>query len=133
MIEAEFSTLPAQFRPKIQETVYEAQRTETCPTGMRGRIAVMEVLEMTPRIEKIVLQEPVESRIWAEARKEGVHTMKEDAYLKAFEGKIPFSEAQALASLILDEDEPEKSGAVVDSKVIEPPQSMLEESGTITL
>lgn len=133
MIEAEFSTLPPQFRPKIQETIYEAQRTETCPTGMRGRIAVMEVLEMTPRIERIVLQEPVESRIWAEARKEGVHTMKEDAYLKAFEGKIPFSEAQALASLILDEDEPEKVDVAEGAKVSEASQSMLEDGGTITL
>jgi type IV pilus assembly protein PilB len=134
MIETEFSTLPPALRPAIPDTVYEAQRTETCPTGMRGRMAVMEVLEMTPRIEKIVLKEPVESRIWAEARKEGVRTMKEDAYLKAFEGKIPFSEAQALASLILDEDE-EKVAPVPEGEVKDgpPPQNMLEEGATITL
>jgi type IV pilus assembly protein PilB len=134
MIDAEFSTLPPQLRPKIPDTVYEAQRTETCPTGMRGRMAVMEVLEMTPRIEKIVLQEPVESRIWAEARKEGVRTMKEDAYLKAFDGKIPFSEAQALSSLILDEEE-EKFAPAPEAKTkdTDTPQNMLEESETITL
>lgn len=105
MMMREFETLPEHLRPQIPETVIEAQRTAACPTGMRGRMAVMELLQMTPRIENIVLKEPVESRIWAEARKEGMFTMKEDAFLKVFDGKIPFSEASALSALSIETDE----------------------------
>lgn len=106
IMEQQFISLPEHLRPTIPDTVYEAQRTPTCPTGMRGRMAVMEVMEMTPRVERIILKSPIESHIWAEARKEGMLSMKEDAYLKAFKGEIPFSEASALSGLELETDEP---------------------------
>lgn len=105
MMAREFESLPAHLRPKIPDTVVEAQRTAACPTGMRGRMAVLEVLQMTPRIENIVLKEPIESRIWEEARKEGMFTMREDAFMKVFEGKIPFSEASALSALSIETEE----------------------------
>ncbi len=105
MMELEFATLPEHLRPKIPDTVVEAQRTASCPTGMRGRMAVIELMQMTPKIENVILKEPVESRIWAEARKEGMLTMKEDAFLKVFDGKVPYSEASALSALSLETEE----------------------------
>jgi type II secretory ATPase GspE/PulE/Tfp pilus assembly ATPase PilB-like protein len=99
-------TLPPEYRFPIPEVVYEAGKTPTCPTGMRGRQAVFEVLEMSPAIEKIVLENPVDSKIWAAARAQGMLTMQEDAMLKAFTKQIPFSEVSALSSVALDADEP---------------------------
>ncbi len=104
-IEADLASLPKDLRFPIQDTVYEPERTATCPTGMRGRAAVFEVLEMSSEIEKIVLTNPVESRLWAEARKQGMLTMRENAIIKAFSREIPFSEVNTLSPMLLDADE----------------------------
>lgn len=110
-IEDEMKTLPEKYRFPMPDTVYEAVRTPSCPTGMRGRMAVFEVLEMSPTIEQIILKNPVESKLWAAARAEGMMTMREDAILKAINKKVPFSEINALSSLVLadvtSEPEPE--------------------------
>jgi len=107
-IETQLESLPAKYRFKIPDTVYEAKRTATCPTGLRGRMAVFEVLEMSSSIEKIVLDNPVDSKLWAAARREGMLTMQEDAMIKAFDKQVPFSEVSGLSTLLLAGDqEPE--------------------------
>jgi type IV pilus assembly protein PilB len=104
LIENELKSLPEQYRYPVPEKVYEAVRTPTCPTGMHGRMAVFEVLEMTPTIEKIVLKNPVESSLWAAARADGMLTMREDAIQKAADKKVPFSEINNLSALMLAND-----------------------------
>jgi type IV pilus assembly protein PilB len=104
-LEQQLSSLPEKFRFPIPETIYEPQATPGNPTGLRGRMAVFEVMEMNGEIEKIILDNPVESRIWEAARKQGMLTIKEDAMMKAFQGKIPFSEISTLSSLLLSGDE----------------------------
>jgi len=104
-IEAQIATLPAQYRFKIPKVAYEAMRTPTCPTGLRGRMAVFEALEMSSDLERIILDNPVDSRLWASARAQGMLTMREDAMIKAFDKLIPFSEVNTLSSLLLAGDE----------------------------
>lgn len=104
-IEEDMTSLPRDYHFKVPEVAYEPQRTPTCPTGLRGRMAVFEVLEMSSEIERIVLENPVDSKIWAAARKQGMLTMREDALMKAFDKKIPFSEVETLATLLLSGDE----------------------------
>lgn len=104
-IEADFSTLPEQYRFPIPDEVYEPEKTPSCPTGLRGRAAVFEVLEMSAEIEKIILTNPVDSQLWAAARQQGMLTMREDAMLKAFERKVPFSEMNTLSPLLLASDD----------------------------
>ncbi len=103
-IEKQLESLPEKYRFKIPGQVYEPKRTATCPTGLRGRLAVFEVLEMSSAIEKIVLDNPVDSKLWAAARREGMLTMQEDAMMKAFDKKIPFSEVSGLSTLLLAGD-----------------------------
>ncbi len=103
-IDIEMATLPKEHRFKTQKTAFEPERTETCPTGLRGRMAVFEVMEMTPEIEKIVLTSPVDSKIAEAARQQGMTTMREDALKKAFAKKIPFSEVNSLAGTMMEED-----------------------------
>ncbi len=103
--EVQLSSLSPEHRFAIPDEVYEPQATPGNPTGLRGRMAVFEVMEMDSDIEKIVLDNPVESRIWAAARQSGMLTIKEDAMMKAFAGKIPFSEISTLSSLLLAGDE----------------------------
>lgn len=104
-MEMDLVSLPKEHRFPIQDTVYEPERTAACPTGMRGRAAVFEVMEMTTAIEKIILTNPVDSKIWASAREQGMLTMREDATLKAFAKQVPFSEVNTLSSLLLDNEE----------------------------
>ncbi len=114
-IEKQLESLPEKYRFKVPDMVYEPVRTSTCPTGLRGRMAVFEVLEMSPAIEKIVLDDPVDSRVWAAARAEGMLTMQEDAMMKAFDKHIPFSEVNSLSTLLLSGDQ--------EKDVVTPPSS----------
>jgi type IV pilus assembly protein PilB len=120
-IENQLSTLDPKYRFPIPNVAYEPQRTPTCPTGMRGRAAVFEVMEMSPAIEKIVLENPIDTQIWAAARSQGMLTMQEDAMMKAFDKKVPYSEVSTLSTLLLA-DEP--------GVAIEPEVAALPEEGT---
>lgn len=104
-IELDMQSLPEKYRFKIEETVYEPERTPACPTGLRGRAAVFEVMEMSSDIEKITLTNPVDSKIWSAAREQGMLTMREDATMKAFARQVPFSEVNTLSPLLLDTEE----------------------------
>jgi type II secretory ATPase GspE/PulE/Tfp pilus assembly ATPase PilB-like protein len=98
MIDNEFSTLPEKYREKINipDHVYEAGSTTDCPSGIRGRQAVFEILEVNEDVRHAILNKPVESEVFQVARKNGMLTMKEDALLKTFEGKIPYIEVNKL-------------------------------------
>lgn len=86
-------------------------RTPTCPTGLRGRMAVFEVMEMSTEIERLVLENPVESKLWAASRQQGMLTMREDAIIKAFDQKIPYSEVNNLSTAIMAGDEEQVAAA----------------------
>lgn len=105
MMEASFSELPAEFRPSIPNVVYEPQVSEVCPSGLRGRQAVFEMFTMTKEIEDLVLQKAGSSTIYPLLRKQGMLTLKEDAMLKAFDKKVPFSEISTLGLSSLAEQE----------------------------
>ena len=73
--------------------------------ALRGRMAVFEIMEMTTNIEQIILDNPVENKLWAAARAQGMLTMREDAIMKAFDKKIPFSEVNNLSNILLSDPE----------------------------
>jgi len=106
-IESQLSSLPSKYRFKVPNKAWEPKRTPTSPTGLRGRMAVFEVMEMSQEMERIILESPVESRLWDTARAQGVLTMQEDALIKAFDKFIPFSEVNTLSRLLTGgEEEP---------------------------
>jgi len=98
MIEKQFEDLPAVFKKEINinRPFYEARPTEESSTGMRGRVAVFEIFPVDKEIERIILAEPTEPRLWEAARKKGMLTMKEDAMLKCMDKIIPFQEIGGL-------------------------------------
>ena len=104
-IETQQASLPQKYRFKVPDKVWEPKRTPTSPTGLRGRMAVFEVLEMTGLLEKVILEGHVESHLWKAARDEGMLTMQEDAMMKAFAKRIPFSEVNTLSNILLSGDE----------------------------
>lgn len=98
MIEKQFADLPEKFRKSIPiaKEVYQALPTADCPTGMRGRAAVTEVLLMDKDLESLILKNPTDIEIRKMAREKGMLTMKEDAIIKAFNKEIPFEEINYL-------------------------------------
>lgn len=94
MIDKQFSDLPEKFKKEIKfaDTVYRAKPTPECPTGVRGRMAVMEALEVDKELEQLILKNPNEPDIYKMARAKGMLTMKEDAIIKMFDKQIPFEE-----------------------------------------
>lgn len=98
MIEKQFSDLPQKFIDKVDFTdkVYKAGETPDCPNGTRGRVAVMEVMEMDKDIEAAILKGASELDIYKIVRSKGMLTMKEDAIIKAMHQVIPFEEVNML-------------------------------------
>ena len=101
----QLGSLPKKDRFAIPDVIVEPERTASCATGMRGRMAAFEVLEMNSEIEKIILESPVESQLWKSARAQGMYTMREDAMLKSFAKQVPFSEVETLSALLIDAEE----------------------------
>jgi type IV pilus assembly protein PilB len=98
MIDKQFSDLPDEFRKEIDipKTIYGIAPSAECPNGVRGRMAVFEVLEMDKTVEAVLLKNPTEIEITKVARSKGMLTMKEDAMLKAFKGILPLEEVNSL-------------------------------------
>jgi type IV pilus assembly protein PilB len=98
MIDKQFSDLPEQYKDKIPKVdeVYKIKPTDDCPTGVSGREAVFEMYQMDRDVEKVILNNPVESAIYDEVRKKGMITMKEDAIIKAMNKIIPWEEVNKL-------------------------------------
>lgn len=98
MVDKTFEEIPQQFRKYIptSKEVYETAPTPDCPTGIRGRLAVFEMLSMSKDLEAAILKNASESDIMKIARGQGMIRMKEDALIKAMSRKIPFEDANDL-------------------------------------
>ena len=108
LLDKQFADLPESQRHRIPEfkNFYRAAPTPDCPNGTRGRLAVFEILRMNDELERVVLADPVEEKVYAAARAQGMLTMREDAIIKALAGEIPFEEINTLGGELLDQDEP---------------------------
>lgn len=98
MIDKQFADLPQEFKKKLNlaRPLYEAKSIGECSTGTRGRLPVIEVFAVDKEIERIILSEPTEPRLWEAARKKGMLSMKEDAILKCMDKIVPFMEVNTL-------------------------------------
>jgi type IV pilus assembly protein PilB len=73
--------------------VYKPKGCPKCNNkGEKGRVGIFEILKMTPELEKVIIEDPTESKIAAEARRQGMITMRQDAMIKALQGLISVEE-----------------------------------------
>jgi type IV pilus assembly protein PilB len=99
MFEKQFETLPEPYHGKrvpVLESILRLQPSPECPNGTRGRTAVIETLEISPEIEKLVLDGGSEADMYKVARAQGFVSMYEDALIKALRHEIPFEEVNGL-------------------------------------
>ena len=98
IVDRQFSDLPPQFKKDVpfSDTVYKIKPTPSCPKGTRGRMAVFEMFMMDKEIEQVILKSPTELEVSKIVRNKGMLTLKEDAYIKAFQRIIPIEEVNKL-------------------------------------
>lgn len=118
MIEHEFKDLPKQYHTNIpkSDSVLQAEPTPECSSGTKGRVAVMEAIQINDEIQKLVLGGANEDEIISAARKNGFMTMKEDAIIKALQHSIPFEEVNTLGGALLVSEEAEEEAQQLPTK-----------------
>lgn len=90
--------LKKQFSPTIGNssealTVFQPVGCKKCgASGYTGRIAIMEVLEMSDRITELIGEQVSEAKIAKVAQEEGMITMRQDGILKALDGVTTLEE-----------------------------------------
>ncbi len=135
IIDEAFKTLPKKYHGRIPErtTIMEPEKTPGCSTGMRGRTAVSEVLEINEEMQELILQNAPEEKFLTVARKNGFVSMFEDAIIKALKHEIPFEEMMAFRSQVGNEpDLPETEVDVDNSSPELPPTDIIKSDETPT-
>jgi type IV pilus assembly protein PilB len=117
MMTETFKTLPLKYHDNIPKsrTIVHPEPSPRCASGLKGRVAVMEALEVNEEIQELILKNAPEEQIFDVARSHGFMTMQEDAIIKALNHVIPHREmnefgAKAGATFLTDE-----IGAAVDN------------------
>ena len=102
LILKEIDKLPEKVKKEIKIpeplTIFEPVGCRDCHnTGFSGRIALFEILEMTPQLAGIILRETSEAKILEEAKRQGMLTMKQDGILKVLDGITTIEEVLRVA------------------------------------
>lgn len=129
MMSEAFKTLPERFRDRIPKnrTLLKPEPTPGCATGLRGRVAVMESLEISDEIQDLILHNASEDQIYQVARRHGFMSMKEDAIIKALEHTIPYEEMNSFGTKLgIDDalDDLDDLIIPVDNPVKEEPEKL---------
>jgi type IV pilus assembly protein PilB len=67
-------------------------------TGYKGRMSIVEFLLLTQKIQELVLAKGTAAAIYAEAKKIGMITMKQDGIIKVMQGKTTYDEVLRVTS-----------------------------------
>ncbi len=82
-------------------TFYKGEGCDECNhTGYKGRIAVQEILPITPEIQKLIMDRASASEINKLARAQGMKTLLDDALTKAMEGITTIEEVLRVVSTV---------------------------------
>jgi type IV pilus assembly protein PilB len=103
IIEESLSTLPKEIKENLPyKPPYYIYKSKGCPAcnnkGYLGRIAIFEMLRMTPELEQIILTQPSQERLMAEAKRQGMITLRQDGIIKALEGLVSLEEVLAITA-----------------------------------
>jgi type IV pilus assembly protein PilB len=117
MIDETFKTLPKKHHSRIPEvkSIMHPQPSPQSATGLKGRTAVTEVLEITDEIQELILRNASEEEFMQAARKNGFFTMYEDAIVKALNHEIPYEEMNVFRSKVGNEMIIEEAAPPVDN------------------
>ena len=88
---------------KVDEgvTFYKGAGCDSCNhTGYKGRVAISEILPITPEIQRLILKQASSKEILTEAKRLGMKTLLDDALMKAAEGVTTLEEVIRVVSTL---------------------------------
>lgn len=117
MIDDTFKTLPKKYQSRIPtgNSIMRPEPTPQCATGLKGRTAVTEVLEITDEMQELILRNASEDEFFQAARKNGFISLYEDAIIKALNHEIPYEEMNVFRSKIGNDNLIEEGDDPVDT------------------
>jgi type IV pilus assembly protein PilB len=82
-------------------TFYRGDGCEACGyTGYKGRVAISEILPISPEIQRLILSSASSKEIMAEGKRQGMKTLLDDAMNKAAEGITTLEEVIRVVSTL---------------------------------
>lgn len=82
-------------------TFYRGDGCEACGyTGYKGRVAISEILPISPEIQRLILRSASSKEIMAEGKRQGMKTLLDDAMNKAAEGITTLEEVIRVVSTL---------------------------------
>ncbi|MCX6764264.1 MAG: GspE/PulE family protein [Candidatus Nealsonbacteria bacterium] len=105
MILREIERLPEHMRKKTKInpnfTIFKPKGCKKCGgKGYSGRVAIVEILEMTDQLAELTLKRGSEAEVAEEAKRQGMITMRQDGILKVLSGETSIEEVIREASEI---------------------------------
>ncbi len=79
-------------------TLYKGTPTAEAPDGLKGRMGLYEVFQITEEIQSLILVRSTSSEIQKVAESQGMITMRQDGYLKALAGVTTLAEVNRVAA-----------------------------------
>jgi len=100
IIERELSELPPSLRKDLSfkppYSIYRAESKPACGVckgkGVAGRVAIFEILKMTRELGDVIAAGFTENKLFAEAKRQGMVTLRQDGIIKALEGRVLLEE-----------------------------------------
>jgi type IV pilus assembly protein PilB len=95
IIDGALAGLPEEVTASYQKPykIWHAKGCAVCKgKGIQGRVAIFEVLRMTPELEVVVTSVPTIQKITQEAKRQGMITLRQDGILKALDGLVSVEE-----------------------------------------
>ena len=101
IIDEVFVSLPKEQREKLSYQrpyyIYKSKGCDTCnKKGYLGRVGIFEILKMTFELEQIILSQPSQEKLLAEAKRQGMITLQQDGIIKVLEGMISLEEVLSI-------------------------------------
>jgi type IV pilus assembly protein PilB len=97
-------------------TIYRGEGCSKCKgTGMKGRIGIFEVIEVTKELVKMISKEALGNELEEAARKDGFTTMKQDGIIKVLTGLTTIEEIQRVTEEDIDEAYEKEVSETVDN------------------
>jgi len=101
IIDEALAALPKEEREKLPYHrpyyIYKSKGCATCnKKGYLGRVGIFEIMKMTFELEQIILSQPSQEKLLAEAQRQGMITLQQDGIIKVLEGMISLEEVLSI-------------------------------------
>ena len=98
-VQSEIEKLPEKLKAEVKQKYgskpvefFHAEPNPDCTIckgkGVSGRVAIFEIFEMTKQLGQIVAEGFTEAKLWEEAKRQGMLTLRQDGILKALDGLV---------------------------------------------